>query len=94
MSERFASSQPIAWTRVHDLADCVASCWFWLGLMSLLALTVGLAFLDLDLWGLAFASLIAGVYMEVLERGHLPRLAVVTMVFFLTVLFGMTLWLS
>jgi len=53
------------------------------------------AFLDLGRWGLAVASLIAGartaliagVYMEVLERGRLLRLAVVTMDFFLTVLF-------
>ena len=72
----------------------------WLALLALLALTVGLALLDLpDRLGLILGALIAatkaalvvGVYMEILRRGHLPRLAGVTLLFFLAVMFGITL---
>ena len=74
----------------------------WAGLLALLVLTVGLSYLPLGRWGLAVAALIAGgkatliglIYMEVLERGHLPRLAGVALASLLVVLFGMTLWLT
>jgi cytochrome c oxidase subunit 4 len=75
----------------------------WAALLALLALTVGLALLDLpDRLGLvlgalitaAKAALIVGVYMQILRRGHLPRLAGVTLLFFLAVMFGITLELA
>jgi caa(3)-type oxidase subunit IV len=75
----------------------------WLAPLALLALTVGLALLDLsDRAGLILGALIAvakaapvvGVYMEILRRGHLPRLAGVTLLSFLAVMFGITLELA
>lgn len=75
----------------------------WLGLMGFLALTVGLSFLDLPglahlltgaLIAAAKTALIVMFYMEILKRGYLPRIAGITLLLFLALMFGITLEVS
>ncbi|MBZ9671908.1 oxidase [Mesorhizobium sp. B2-1-8] len=71
----------------------------YLGLLALLALTVGSSFLDLS--GLnsalnlaiaaAKAAIIAILFMQLTSEGILPRLAVAATGLWLVVLFGLTL---
>lgn len=71
----------------------------YLGLLALLALTVGSSFLDLGGFNSALnlviaaakAAIIAGLFMQLLGEGVLPRLAVAATGLWLAILFGLTL---
>ncbi|MEI9412295.1 cytochrome C oxidase subunit IV family protein [Mesorhizobium salmacidum] len=71
----------------------------YLGLLALLALTVGSSFLDLGglnsalnlMIAAAKAAIIATLFMRLTSEGILPRLAVAATGLWLAVLFGLTL---